>query len=98
MSLKYEVIVCYDYRLRKLHNHKRHGLSHRCDFAATVASSGSMVWYQYGNVHRTDGPAVIHRIGRKSQASYYFYNGKGYDFISFKIMLIINKIRRWLSR
>jgi hypothetical protein len=68
MSLKYETIR--EHILNSL-IYKKHNLPHRVDGPALIWDTNDQWWYQYGKLHRTNGPALtaMHNVS-------YYHRGK----------------------
>lgn len=60
--LKYQVKI-YDILVHKWIEHQRHNQTHRINNPAVVYIDQDMMWYQYGDRHRKNGPAIIRRYG-----------------------------------
>lgn len=67
MTLKYQEV-----RKFNCFRYFRHGLKHRIDGPATVWVDGDTVWWEFGELHRMDGPAD--KIG----GEFYYIRGKRY--------------------
>lgn len=54
--LKYEVEILIGIVAMR---HYRYGSAHRINLPSTICKNGNRYWYQYGDRHRKDGPAII---------------------------------------
>lgn len=57
MTLKFETY--YDCTGNQYMRYHRHGRAHRIHGPAILWEDGDMVWAQYNQAHRTDGPASL---------------------------------------
>ena len=58
-------------------------------YTVKVNTNGDKLWYQNGNLHRTDGPAIEYANGSKL----WFIEGKGYTKGEFDAIVNVPKVK-----
>lgn len=94
MSLRYQTVVYTKINVKVI-KYFRHGRLHRVGHPCSIWCDGDVSWYEYGILHRIDGPALspigaleMYAVGKEP----YFIRGKKLSKIQHRMLRIKNFI------